>query len=77
MHLYCADKEFMMETETWRLVDEKEAAARLTLPVQTLRNWRFRGKGPRYVKLGRCVRYREAELNRFVNEHTQVGRVDS
>ena len=38
------------------LVDEREAAALLGLQVQTMRNWRWAGKPPRYRKIGRCVR---------------------
>ncbi len=43
------------------LLDEREAAAILTASVQTLRNWRWRGEGPRFRKVGkRLVRYQAA-----------------
>lgn len=49
------------------LLDENEAAASLSVAVQTLRNWRWKGEGPRYVKVGsRLVRYRRADLAAFV-----------
>ncbi|MDA8255021.1 MAG: helix-turn-helix domain-containing protein [Betaproteobacteria bacterium] len=49
------------------LLDEREAAAILGASVQTLRNWRWRGEGPRYRKLGlRLVRYLRADLLAFV-----------
>jgi len=49
------------------LVDENEAAAILGARVQTLRNWRWRGEGPRYRKVGlRLVRYHRADLASFV-----------
>jgi len=49
------------------LLDESEAAATLNVAVQTLRNWRWRGIGPRFVKLGkRAVRYRRSDLDAFV-----------
>jgi predicted DNA-binding transcriptional regulator AlpA len=49
------------------LLDESEAAATLNVAVQTLRNWRWRGEGPRFVKLGkRAVRYRRGDLDAFV-----------
>jgi len=38
------------------LVKEQEAAKFLCVAVQTLRNWRTSGQGPRYIKLGRAVR---------------------
>lgn len=49
------------------LIDEREAAAILGVRVQTLRNWRWSGKPPRYRKLGRCVRYHRADLTAFVD----------
>lgn len=49
------------------LVDEREAAAILGAQVQTLRNWRWRGEGPRFRKVGqRLVRYHRADLAAFV-----------
>ena len=49
------------------LLDEREAAAILGASVQTLRNWRWRGQGPRALKIGlRMVRYRRADLEAFV-----------
>ena len=49
------------------LVDEREAAAILSISVQTLRNWRWARKGPRTRKIGqRLVRYHLADLAAFV-----------
>ena len=49
------------------LVTEREAAAILMASVQTLRNWRWRGEGPRFRKIGqRLVRYRRADLEAFI-----------
>lgn len=49
------------------LLDENAAAAALDVAVQTLRNWRWRGEGPRFVKVGtRLVRYRRGDLAAFV-----------
>ena len=49
------------------LVDENEAAAILGARVQTLRNWRWRGEGPRYRKIGlRLVRYEKRDLLAFI-----------
>jgi hypothetical protein len=53
------------------LVDETEAAAILGARVQTLRNWRWRGEGPRYRKIGlRLVRYHRADLATFAAGET-------
>lgn len=45
-----------------------EAAAYLSVPTRTLESWRYRRTGPRFVRLGRHVRYRQADLNRFVEQ---------
>ena len=34
----------------------------------TLEQWRWHNRGPRFVKLGRCVRYRKSDLDMFINE---------
>ena len=56
---------------TMSYLTTKQAAARLTLSPNTLEVWRVRGKGPRYVKLGRAVRYRESDLDEFVEKGTR------
>jgi hypothetical protein len=48
--------------------DERFAASYLGISVQTLRNWRKSQRGPRFRKLGKCVRYSTDDLLAFVNE---------
>lgn len=53
------------------LLDENEAAAFLNIAVQTMRNWRWKVEGPKYVKVGtRLVRYRRSDLAAFVEAGT-------
>ena len=52
--------------DTVTLVDEHEAARRLSLRVSTLRRWRWAGKGPRFVKLGSAVRYEPDDVQAFI-----------
>jgi len=51
------------------MVDElldTECVARVCgLSEVTLRKWRITGAGPRFVRLGRAVRYRLADLNDY------------
>lgn len=47
----------------------KEAAKVIGCAVQTLYNWRFQGKGPAYVKMGRKVVYREQDLQNFLSKN--------
>lgn len=49
-----------------RLLDTRQAAAYLTLSATTLISWRSLGRGPRFVRLGRSVRYRQADLDAFM-----------
>ena len=43
-------------------LDEKAAAALLTLSPYTLARWRWSGQGPAFAKFGRAVRYRRTDL---------------
>ena len=43
----------------------KEAAERLRTTIGTLSNWRVRGDGPRFIKLGRKVLYPLTEIEAF------------
>lgn len=47
------------------LLNTKEAAAYLGLKPGTLEQWRWNGRGPRFVKLGRSAKYRMTELIEF------------
>lgn len=50
-----------------RMLDTKQAAAYLGLRPQTLHEWRCRGVGPQYAKLGRAVRYRDDWLEAYID----------
>lgn len=50
---------------------EKDAAAYLAVEEKTLRNWRWLGKGPKFVKLaGGAIRYDDAELAAYASANT-------
>ena len=51
------------------LLNEQEASRILNCALSTLRNWRFLGKGPPYIKFGRCVRYSETDLQNYLERH--------
>lgn len=48
------------------VLNEKEASQYTGFSVRTLQDWRFRGVGPSYIKIGRSVRYRLSELDAFL-----------
>ena len=45
---------------------ERQVAEQLGLSVATLRAWRHRGKGLRFLRLGRSVRYLPSDVDEFV-----------
>jgi hypothetical protein len=45
---------------------EQQAAAMLSCCTEAMRKWRLLGRGPAYAKIGRLVRYREADLNAYL-----------
>ena len=59
-------------TSEKRTLTDVEVAARLGVSRFTVRSWRLKGLGPRFMKMGRAVRYRledvqEYELRVLVN----------
>lgn len=49
-----------------------EVATRLRLTSATLANWAWEGKGPRFAKFGRHVRYRLADVIAWENEQMRA-----
>jgi hypothetical protein len=54
-----------------RLADEKETAKRLDVSAAALRRWRHEGRGPQFVRLGRCIRYDLRAIEKYLAEHSQ------
>lgn len=51
----------------FRYLTEKDVAKLCSISIQTLRNWRHRGQGPKYHKpTPRVVRYRLDEVKQFM-----------
>lgn len=56
-----------------KLADTQQAAEHLGgLKPNTLEGWRVQGIGPRYVKIGRLVRYRLADLDAYLEAQTRT-----
>jgi hypothetical protein len=56
-----------------RLLPDTIAAPRIGVQVQTLRNWRYLGIGPPYIRIGsRAIRYDKDDLEKYV----AMGKVD-
>jgi predicted DNA-binding transcriptional regulator AlpA len=48
------------------LLNQKQAARVLGISPRTLERYRVAGTGPRYVRLGRLIRYRKGDLANWV-----------
>jgi len=57
-----------------RLVDVVELASYLGVPVKTLYAWRYKRKGPPALRVGRHLRYRWSDVDRWVDD--QLDRPD-
>ena len=53
-----------------KLLTNSQAAAILGLKPNTLEIWRVHGKGPAFRKIGRCVRYAEADVLAWIEAQT-------
>lgn len=53
------------------LINETQAAAMLGVRPKTMTMWRYRRRGPAYVRISRrCVRYSPLEIARYVVAHS-------
>jgi excisionase family DNA binding protein len=48
-----------------RTLTDVEVAARLGVSRFTVRSWRLKGIGPRFLKMGRAVRYRPQDVDEY------------
>jgi hypothetical protein len=54
---------------TWdseKLINESEVAKWLNKNIQTLRNWRVDGKGPKFIKDSRSINYRVYTVKEWI-----------
>jgi len=61
---YEADRE---RAEPARLLDQDELSSILGVPAGTLEQWRARGRGPAFLRIGRHVRYDPVEIRRWLD----------
>jgi len=46
-----------------------EVAERFNVTVQTVKLWRRIGRGPKFLKLGKSIRYRESDIKAFEDDN--------
>jgi hypothetical protein len=57
------DEPLLSQTETAVILDQKPA---------TLTMWRHLGKGPPYLKIGKRILYRPADLRKYIDQQVIV-----
>ena len=52
------------------IMNEMQVAEYLNMSAASLRKWRLFREGPKFLKVGRAVRYRKAEVDAWLNSHS-------
>jgi len=52
--------------EMIKMLNDRQAAQFFNVGLQTLRNWRSQRRGPSYHRLGRSIRYNQADLEAYL-----------
>lgn len=59
------------------LIDETALSRRLLTKPATLSRWRYAGKGPRFVKVGRLVRYKLSDVEAWLSQQERTSTSDN
>lgn len=57
-----------------KLLTETQVSTIFNISINTLRYWRHCGDGPNYIKIGKLVRYHQAELESYIQRKTCVSK---
>ena len=58
------------------LMDEGRTAEILDVTTKCLQAWRSRGEGPKFIKIGRLVKYRMDDLLEYINNRVHFSTSD-
>ena len=61
-----------MRRDKNKLLTTEELADYFDVPVKTIYQWRLAGKGPRAARVGRHLRYDEADVAAWLEEQKQA-----
>jgi predicted DNA-binding transcriptional regulator AlpA len=57
------------------LLSVQDLALQCQVPEKTIYAWRYRGVGPRSIRVGRYVRYRQEDVDRWIeSQSSEVAR---
>lgn len=65
-----ADSNTTHTAHTSQLIDERQLCADLGISSVTATKWRARAEGPPFIKVGRLVRYRRADVDAWLASRT-------
>lgn len=54
-------------------LNEKQVEGRIGVPIKTLQTWRLLGRGPKWRKLGRAIRYGVDDLEDWIDAQPSGG----
>jgi hypothetical protein len=54
------------------LINQRTLSDRWSVSERTLERWRWRGHGPRYIKLGNRVMYKLEDIEDYENVHSKA-----
>ncbi len=60
-----------------KLLTPEQTATLLNLSPKTLARWRWAGQGPRFIKIGGCVRYAESDIQDFIKAGIRISTSDT
>ena len=52
------------------LLDTRQVAELLNVSTTLVEQWRASGEGPTYIKMGRLIRYRVEDVDKFITKNT-------
>jgi excisionase family DNA binding protein len=60
-------------SESTDLIGPNELSVELGIPLGTIYQWNHRGVGPRFIKVGKHVRYRRSDIDEWMNRRAVPG----
>jgi excisionase family DNA binding protein len=56
-----------------RLLTIEDVAEVLAVPIGTVNDWRHKGTGPKAIRVGKHVRYRQTDLEAWLDQKAEQG----
>jgi predicted DNA-binding transcriptional regulator AlpA len=66
-----AQEQLKLEQLNEVLKTETEVSKQLNITATTLQAWRSKSKGPRFIKIGSCVRYDSKDITEWLEANTK------